>query len=189
MNRFKELFHLKEVKNIISELMIEKNKKIDKGEIKMKKMKHILKNEKGLTLIELLAVIVILAIVAAIAVPAIGNIIDNSRDKAILADASSVLSAAKLAALDGACEETTASNVKTITCEDSDLTNYVEAVTLAADDQVVKVGNVWTVTYAELANIKNINKFTVTVGGDVATGYTPRATVITENALNKAMNQ
>ena len=45
----------------------------------MKKMKQILKNEKGLTLIELLAVIVILAIVAAIAVPAIGNIIENSR--------------------------------------------------------------------------------------------------------------
>ena len=40
-----------------------------------------LKNEKGLTLVELLAVIVILGIIAAIAVPSIGNIIDNSRDK------------------------------------------------------------------------------------------------------------
>lgn len=35
------------------------------------------KNEKGLTLVELLAVIVILAIVAAIAIPAISNVIDN----------------------------------------------------------------------------------------------------------------
>ena len=68
-----------------------------RGNNKMKKFTKIFKNEKGLTLIELLAVIVILAIVAAIATPAIGNIIDNSRDKAILADASSVLSAAKLA--------------------------------------------------------------------------------------------
>ncbi|MEK4486613.1 type II secretion system protein [Psychrobacillus sp. FSL H8-0484] len=157
----------------------------------MKKFTKILKNQKGLTLIELLAVIVILAIVAAIAVPAIGNVIDNSRDKAILADASSVLSAAKLAALDGACEETTNSTtkVKTITCEDTDLTKYVEGVTLVAADQVVKVGNVWTVTYSKLADIKNISKFTVAVAGNVVTGYTPPATAITENALNKAMNQ
>ena len=67
-----------------------------------KKMKH-MKNEKGLTLIELLAVIVILAIIAAIAIPAIGNIINNQRDKAILSDVSSLVSAAKLAYADGAC--------------------------------------------------------------------------------------
>lgn len=96
MNKFKELIHLKEVKSIISEVVIEKNKKIDKGEIKMKKMKHILKNEKGLTLIELLAVIVILAIVAAIAVPSIGNIIENSRVGAIKADAQTAMAGAKL---------------------------------------------------------------------------------------------
>ena len=55
-----------------------------------------LKNQKGLTLIELLAVIVILAIVAAIAVPAIGNIIENSRYNAAKADAINVLNAANL---------------------------------------------------------------------------------------------
>lgn len=59
-------------------------------------MKKRIKNEKGLTLIELLAVIVILAIVAAIAVPAIGNIIDNSRGKALVADATNVMNAANL---------------------------------------------------------------------------------------------
>lgn len=55
-----------------------------------------LNNEKGLTLIELLAVIVILAIVAAIAVPAIGNIIGNSQIKATKADALNILNAANL---------------------------------------------------------------------------------------------
>lgn len=60
-----------------------------------KKMKH-LKNQKGLTLIELLAVIVILAIIAAIAIPAIGNIIENSRYKAVKADAINVLNAANV---------------------------------------------------------------------------------------------
>ncbi|MFJ7182442.1 prepilin-type N-terminal cleavage/methylation domain-containing protein [Lysinibacillus xylanilyticus] len=55
-----------------------------------------LNNEKGLTLIELLAVIVILAIIAAIAIPAIGNIIENTRYNAVKADAINVLNAANL---------------------------------------------------------------------------------------------
>jgi len=58
--------------------------------------KKLVKNEKGLTLIELLAVIVILAIIAAIAVPAIGNIIENSRIKAVKADAINILNAANI---------------------------------------------------------------------------------------------
>jgi len=96
MNRFKVCSPLKEVKKIKNDLTIEKNNQTNKGEIKMKKMKHILKNEKGLTLIELLAVIVILAIVAAIAVPSIGNIIENSRVGAIKADAQTAMAGAKL---------------------------------------------------------------------------------------------
>lgn len=62
-------------------------------------MKKLIKkrlNQKGLTLIELLAVIVILAIVAAIAIPAIGNIISNSRVGAIKGDAQTALSAANI---------------------------------------------------------------------------------------------
>lgn len=55
-----------------------------------------LNNEKGLTLVELLAVIVILGIIAAIAIPSIGNIIDNSRIKAVKADAQNALSAANM---------------------------------------------------------------------------------------------
>lgn len=66
------------------------------GTIMFKEMKKRIKNEKGLTLIELLAVIVILAIIAAIAIPAIGNIIDNSRYKAAKSDAIMVLDSANL---------------------------------------------------------------------------------------------
>jgi type IV pilus assembly protein PilA len=43
---------------------------------------RLLKNQKGLTLVELLAVIVILGVVAAIAVPAIGGIISSSKSNA-----------------------------------------------------------------------------------------------------------
>lgn len=58
--------------------------------------KKLVKNEKGLTLVELLAVIVILAIIAAIAVPAIGNIIENSRYNAVKSDALNVITAGTL---------------------------------------------------------------------------------------------
>lgn len=62
----------------------------------LKKKFKLLKNQKGLTLIELLAVIVIIAIIAAIAIPAIGNIIENSRFNAVKADAINVLNAASI---------------------------------------------------------------------------------------------
>lgn len=59
-------------------------------------LKKRIKNEKGLTLVEVLAVVVILAIVAAIAIPAIGNMIENSRIKAVKADAVNLINAANL---------------------------------------------------------------------------------------------
>lgn len=55
-----------------------------------------LNNEKGLTLVELLAVIVILGIIAAIAVPSIGGIIEKSRVNAAVADAQNAIAAANL---------------------------------------------------------------------------------------------
>lgn len=55
-----------------------------------------LKNQKGLTLVELLAVVVILGIVAAIAVPLIGNIINHTRENAQISEALHVISAAKI---------------------------------------------------------------------------------------------
>lgn len=59
-------------------------------------LKRLKKNERGLTLVELLAVIVILAIVAAIAFIMIGNVIENSKKDAHIANAQQMISAAKL---------------------------------------------------------------------------------------------
>lgn len=113
--------------------------------LKKWKNKKLLKNEKGLTLVELLAVIVILAIIAAIAVPAIGNIINKSKDRAILAEASNILAGAKIAYIDGACENDR--------CEKKALEPYVDGIDL--DGTVVELTtNGWEITYPRLEKIK-----------------------------------
>lgn len=88
-----------------------------------------LKEQKGLTLIELLAVIVILAIIAAIAVPAIGNIIDNSRVGAMKSDAVNALNAAELFLADNPeWFETPASGTANTEIDEDDLVgDYLDA--------------------------------------------------------------
>jgi type IV pilus assembly protein PilA len=63
----------------------------------LKTLKKRLNNQRGLTLVELLAVIVILGIITAIAVPSIGGLVENSKKDAAIADALQIISAAKLA--------------------------------------------------------------------------------------------
>lgn len=60
------------------------------------RMKKLFKNEKGFTLVELLAVIVILGIIVAIAIPAISGIIDRAQDGADDAEVTLIIDAARL---------------------------------------------------------------------------------------------
>ena len=97
-----------------------------------------LNNEKGLTLIELLAVIVILAIIAAIAIPAIGNIIENSRIKALKADAANIISAAQMYYTDGKTDDFTLSpKADGATATGTD---YVQLSSTPSDIIVTKAG-------------------------------------------------
>ena len=147
-----------------------------------KTLKKRIKNEKGLSLVELLAVIVILGIISAIAVPAIGSIIENTRDKAILSDAAGLLAGAKIAIADGSCGE--ASN-KVITCSNTVLTEVFEGVLISTDKVSFNTSTKeYTVTYEELKNIQNTDKFT---GG----GFIPSATnnIITGNQLTALLGK
>ncbi|MED3549162.1 type IV pilin protein [Cytobacillus praedii] len=93
----------------------------------LKNLKKRLKDQRGLTLVELLAVVVILGIIAAIAVPSIGNIIAKSKYDAAKADAIQVLNSTNL--------YIASSGVKTATISSTDseathkLAEYLEDVT------------------------------------------------------------
>lgn len=53
-------------------------------------------NKKGLTLVELLAVVVIITLIAAIVFPMVSSLLKDSREKSKKADKSSVIEAAKM---------------------------------------------------------------------------------------------
>ena len=109
--------------------------------------KKLVKNEKGLTLIELLAVIVILAIVAAIAIPSIGNIINKSKDRAILAEASNILAGAKIAYVDGACVDDV--------CSNKELQPFVDGITLTDKTKVsIDDKGKWKIEYSRFEELK-----------------------------------
>ncbi|WKA56249.1 prepilin-type N-terminal cleavage/methylation domain-containing protein [Planococcus shixiaomingii] len=146
-----------------------------------------LNDQKGMTLIELLAVIVIIAIIAAIAIPAIGNVIENSRVGSAKSDALNTIAAANLYYADN---PTVTGNVKI-----SDLAKgYLEdAASFKADtaayvtpagliDGVATISGV-VLTFDE-ANKTAINslsnnsdKGTVTTAGTTANGIQGSVTV------------
>lgn len=65
-----------------------------------------MKNNKGVTLVELLIVIVVMGIIAAFAVPSVQTIIGNTRKSAVYADALAVEQAADLYCADTLCTAT-----------------------------------------------------------------------------------
>lgn len=85
-----------------------------------------LKDERGLTLVELLVVVVILGIIAAIAVVAIGGIIENSKKDAMVADAKQMVSASKLYTASNQVADKTVLDFKGAT--GTDVSSYVDSL-------------------------------------------------------------
>lgn len=133
-----------------------------------------LKNQKGLTLIELLAVIVILAIVAAIAVPAIGNIVENSKYNAAKADAVNVLNAANLYFTDEGSPDGKTVDVETLKTNGYlDNAGLFDKVT-SASVKKVNGGNqlTGTVTYSGSKQAIFTNATIANINADTAKGST-----------------
>lgn len=96
-----------------------------------------LRNNKGVTLVELLIVIVVMGIIAAFAIPAVGNIISNTQKDAIVADAIAVENAAQLY-----CSSNTCASNEALSW--ADLKDFVDGVdgTYYEFDSVASAGDV-----------------------------------------------
>ncbi|MGD6872543.1 type II secretion system protein [Sutcliffiella horikoshii] len=137
----------------------------------LQKCRKMLRNEKGLTLIELLAVVVILGIIAAIAVPSIGNIIEKSREDAHIANGQQLMNAAKLALLN---EEVTPTSGQ---IQIADLSEYIDKidtddyasayVTVAEGDSIEGATLVTKDDPAKTISVDEKGVGTVTVAGEV----------------------
>lgn len=92
----------------------------------MNQIKSLFKNQKGLTLVELLVVIVVLGIVSAIAVPSVGGILNNAKKDAHIANAQQMISSARLAIT--AEDITFSSGSATINMDKLVTDGYLEAV-------------------------------------------------------------
>lgn len=100
---------------------------------------NILKNKKGFTLVELLAVLVVLAIIAVICYPIVTKIIANQKDKLSNEQKNSIIHAAK---------------------------NYVASQAIS-DDTCLSVSTLQSSGYLESGSIKNPNGGTLNGGVSV----------------------
>ncbi|AZN43340.1 type II secretion system protein [Paenibacillus albus] len=143
-------------------------------------LKRYLKNQKGLTLIELLAVVVILGVIAAIAVPSVFNIMNNSKKDAEVANANQLISSAKILVANGTITTTkteTLANMVTDGVMDSVLK---DPFTKAAYDTAEVV-----VTYDSTANTFSYAVLLVAGAHGVYDGTTTK-TAVSESSDLKA---
>jgi type IV pilus assembly protein PilA len=141
--------------------------------------KKIMKDERGLSLVELLAVVVIMAVIAGIGAVAITGVIQKNRVDAAISSLQSVTSAANLYQT---------SNVGDTTKEIPATGNNVTAKTILNEGFVTSIGSLADDTQAENIVFNLIDgKLQVTVAEGVfkAGGETNKALTLTEDQVAK----
>ena len=130
-------------------------------------MNQILKNRKGVTLVELLAVVVILGIIAAIAIPTIGGLIERSRKNAAEATFITIVEQARLYSV---AESTTSFTLEDL--EDGYLTNLdvVVADGDTGDILITVSGSTVTISIGGTATGMSLNGRNMVLSGSNFTG-------------------
>ncbi|MGM0874435.1 MAG: type II secretion system protein [Bacillota bacterium] len=143
-------------------------------------MKKLVKNQRGLTLIELLAVVVILGIISAIAIPSIGGMINNSKKDAHIANAQQIANATRLYVTTGAKVNKTDADTNITETDNTITLNELIAEGLLDEikDPSSDADYDTTETVVVLDDAKNPSKYYVTlVADDTTTIYTPATNI------------
>lgn len=133
-----------------------------------KKLQALLKNQKGFTLVELLAVIVILGIIGAIAVPSIAGIIDNSKKDAHIANAQQMVGAARMAIAAGDIVAPKKSASVTETLNNLETNGYLEPVSSPGTSSYDKTNSLVKVS----KDASGVITYTVTLKNSATTAVT-----------------
>jgi type IV pilus assembly protein PilA len=148
------------------------------------KLKTMLKNQKGMTLIELLAVIVILGIIAAIAIPSVSGIINKTKNDADISNGLMVINAAKIAVADQDSNILSKVNGGTpVTLEDLNKYGYLDDIPTDPHDKTKTYSN--TKSVITISHAQNTESYTYSiklVSND--SGKTTRLDDVSETDLN-----
>ncbi len=133
-------------------------------------MLQTLKNKKGVTLVELLAVVVILGIIAAIAVPTIGGLIARQRENAAKQTYSNIVQQARLYSVEEGVATFTLDDL--LDSEFIALTDYA-VLGAAADETHISItvsGNTVTISIVAPATGLELNGVEMELSGNNFTG-------------------
>ena len=139
-------------------------------------MRNLLRNNKGVTLIEILAVIVILGVVAAVAVPTIGNLIEDRREKAALSEWTSLQEGASLFVLD---DDVDNDNNGEFSLEELINSGYLEnfnseiSVHVSASRRVIIIDDYSSITFNAVTGEISMDYDAITINGFLVEGSFP----------------
>lgn len=151
--------------------MVLENNQVQELRARKLSIREVMKNEKGLTLIELLAVIVIIAIIAAIAIPSIGSIMEKTRLNAHRSNAHMVIDAARLYVTNEGLTLSSTTTALYVSLKDLHDKGYLQTIPKDPSHKPENYDDgAATTATAGAGSFVKITKESVTSGGTTSTG-------------------